>query len=1143
MSMKDKAKKTYKEFKLTTIALKNKNTVYILAVVIALFGLISYEQLPKELFPDVAAPYVMVQTAYPGNSPLDIENLVTRPIEKEIEGTNGIKEITSTSAQDASMIFIEFNFDVDINRALQDVKDAVDQAKSELPNDLPADPAVSELDFSEFPFININLSGDYSTKELKDFAEILEDRFEPIKEVSKVEIQGINEREIKIHVDQHKLEAYDMSFRDIETAVVNENMSISAGEVKLGETRRSVRTVGEFESMEELRNIPVKNENQNVVYLKDVANVIDGYEDPTSFARLDEEPVVSIQVVKKGGENLLNATANIKEELKNVQEEHLLPANLNISITNDQSDMVKKQLTNLENSLIISIIFVVIVLFFFLGTRNALFVGFAIPMSMLLSFVILGLADFKINMMVLFGLILALGMLVDNAIVVVENIHRFVSEGYNKWQAAKYAVGEIAVPIIASTATTLAAFLPLAFWDSITGEFMKFLPITLIIVLTSSLFVALVIIPVISGTLIKKGEQNDKTSPKKGIKIAAILIATSVLFYIVKFNILGSLLVIAAIVTLFNVFIFTHIGQWFQNVFLVALERVYTKVLKFALSGYNLIFFFLGTILLLVLTMGWYFSSNPKVLFFPENEPGYINILAELPVGTDINATDTFMVKMEEDVKEIIGERSKIVESILTNVGTGAVLEDGGGSGQGAKPNKGLITINFEDFEFRGDYKTSKIMRELSDQLSQRYPGVTLTIEKNRMGPPTGNPINIEVSGKEFNKLLAESDEILQAIDDANINGIEGMKMDLDIGKPEMIVTVKREQARRFGLSTGQIGSTLRTALFGKEISDFKVGEDEYPIQLRLQNKYRYDISSLMNQKIVFRNNQGRLIKVPISAVASFKYSTTYGSVKRKDLERVITLYSNVIEGYNPTEVNEQIKLALTEIDLPEGYNYKFTGEQKDQQESMNFLIRAMLIAISLILMILVSQFNSMIKPLIILASVLFSTIGVFGGLATFKMDFIVVMTGIGIVSLAGVVVNNAIVLIDYIELLKMDKRKELGLHKTALLPIAEATDCIIRGGKTRLRPVLLTAITTILGLLPMAIGVNIDFAGLLRSFEPNIYFGGDIASLWGPISWTVIFGLTFATFLTLIIVPVMYRITTKLQIFINELINGNKNQ
>lgn len=1141
MSLKEKAGKKYKEFILSSIALRNKNTVYILAVVIALFGIISYERLPKELFPDVAAPYVLVQTTYPGNSPLDIENLVTRPIEKEIEGISGIKEITSTSAQDASMIFIEFTFDVEINRALQDIKDAVDQSKSELPNDLPADPSVSELDFSEFPFININLSGDYSTDELKDFAEILEDRFEPIKEVSKVEIQGVNEREIKIHVDQHKLQAYDLSFRDIETAVANENVSVSGGEVKLGDSRRAIRTVGELETMEQLKNIAVKNEDQNVVYLKDIAEVTDGYEDPTSFARLDRQPVVSIQVIKKGGENLLNATENINNELKLIREENLLPKKLKISITNDQSDMVKKQLTNLENSLIISILFVVIVLFFFLGTRNALFVGFAIPMSMLLSFVVFGLADFKINMMVLFGLILALGMLVDNAIVVVENIHRFVSEGYSKWKAAKYAVGEIAVPIIASTATTLAAFLPLAFWDSITGEFMKFLPITLIIVLTSSLFIALVVIPVIAGTFSKKGEHNKKTSPRKGIKIAAILIATALLFYLFGANILGSLLLIAGIVTLFNVFIFSHIGQWFQNVFLVWLEKIYTRILTYALVGRNLYLIFFGTLLLLFATMGWYFSSSPKMLFFPDNEPSYINILAELPVGTDIQATDTFMIDMEEDVREIIGDRKEIVESILTNVGTGAVLEDGGGSGgQGAQPEKGLITINFEDYEFRGDYKTSQIMRELSNELSMRYPGVLLTIEKNRMGPPTGNPINIEVSGKEFEPLLEQSDKILQTIDDANIRGIEGMKMDLKTGKPEMIVTVNREQARRFGLSTGQIGNTLRTALYGKEISDFKDGEDEYPIMLRMMDEYRYNISSLMNQKIIFRNNQGRLMKVPISAVADFKYSTTYGSVERKDLKRVVTLYSNVVEGYNPTEVNQQIALALSELNLPEGYNYQFTGEQQEQQESMSFLVQALLIAISLILMILVSQFNSMTKPLIILMSVVFSTIGVFGGLATFKMDFIVVMTGIGIVSLAGIVVNNAIVLIDYIELLKKDKRKELGLDESAALPLSEATDCIIRGGKTRLRPVLLTAITTILGLFPMAIGLNIDFAGLLSRFEPNIYFGGDIANMWGPISWTVIFGLTFATFLTLIVVPVMYRLTTKLQLFFNSMVKTN---
>lgn len=1140
MSLKEKAQKTYKEFKLTSLALKNRNTVYILAVIIALFGLISYNQLPKELFPDVAAPYVMVQTTYPGNSPLDIENLVTRPIEKEIEGITGIKEITSTSAQDASMIFIEFNFDVEINRALQDIKDAVDQAKSELPNDLPADPSVQDIDFSEFPFININLSGDYSTDELKEFAEILEDRIEPISEISKVQIQGLNEREIKIHVDQHKLEAFDMSFRDIESAVANENMSVSGGEVKLGDTRRAVRTVGEFESIEQLRNIVVKHEDQNVVHLSDVAEVIDGYEDPTSFARLNGQPVVSVQAVKKGGENLLDATAKLMKELEMIREEHLLPEDLKVSITNDQSDMVKKQLNSLENSMIISIIFVVIVLFFFLGTRNALFVGTAIPMSMLLSFVVLGLADYKINMMVLFGLILALGMLVDNAIVVVENIHRFVSEGYKKWDAAKKAVGEIAVPIIASTATTLAAFIPLAFWDSIVGEFMKFLPITLIIVLTSSLFVALVIIPVISGTFIKKGEQNSKPTAAKGIKIASILGATAVLFYLVNANILGSLLAIGAVVTLFNTFIFAHIGQWFQNVLLVKLENVYTRILKFSLHGRNLYLFFFGTVAMLILTMGWYFSSNPKVLFFPENEPSYINILAELPIGTDIHATDTFMVDMEEDVKAILGERKSIVKSILTNVGTGAVLENGGPAGQGARPNKGLITINFKDFEFRGDYVTSRIMRDLSDKLIRRYPGVTLTIEKNNMGPPTGNPINIEVSGKEFDVLLKESDHMLEVIEAAEIDGIEGLKMDLDVGKPEMIVSVDRDRARRYGLSTGQIASTIRTALFGKEISDFKVGEDEYPIQLRLKDKYRYDISSLMNQKISFRNNQGRLIKVPISAVADFKYSTTYGSVQRKDLKRVITLYSNVVEGFNPTEVNEQIKLALSGVELPEGYDYKFTGEQQDQQESMEFLIRAMLIAVSLILMILVSQFNSLVKPIIILVSVLFSTIGVFGGLATFGMNFIVVMTGIGIVSLAGVVVNNAIVLIDYIELLKKDKRKELGLEENAALPIEDATDCIVKGGKTRLRPVLLTAITTILGLFPMAIGLNIDFAGLLRSFEPNIYFGGDIANMWGPISWTVIFGLAFATFLTLIIVPVMYRITTKLQIFFNNLFSKN---
>ncbi len=1116
-----------REFKLTTLALKNKTSIFLLTLLLAAFGIYSYISLPKELFPDIVAPYVMVQTTYPGNPPIDIENLISKPIEKELETIKGIKEISSTSAQDASMIFIEFNPDVEIKDALLDVKDAVDKAKNELPNDLPYDPLVMDIDFSEFPIININLSGDYSIDELKKYGEILEDEIETIYEISKVEIQGINEKEVKINIDQHKMEAFQISFGDIESAVAYENMSISGGEIKLENTRRTIRTIGEFKNIKEIENIIVKHEEGNIVYLKDVAEVIDGYEEPTSYARLNKQPVVLLQVIKKGGENLLSATAQIEEILKEVREKHILPDDLKITITNDQSDMIKKQLNNLENSMIISIIFVVTVLFFFLGTRNALFVGLAIPLSMFLSFVILRAIDYRINMIVLFGIILALGMLVDNAIVVVENIYRFVDRGYSRFNAAKQAVGEIAIAIIASTATTLAAFLPLAFWDSMVGEFMKFLPITLIIVLSSSLFVALVIIPVFSSTFIKKAPQNDSPNKKRVFKLIAIFIGIAIISYFAGFIAFANILIIAAIITISNLYFLNRLGNWFQNDFLKKLENRYLRLLRFALRGRNPIAFFISTIVLLFLVIGMIGVRKPDVEFFPPNDPSYINILAELPVGTDIAATDIFMIEMDNYVTDELKPYKEIIKSILTNVGSGARGENElivGGS-QSTRPNKGLITITFVDYDFRKGINTSGIMKNLSDKLIGKYPGVTITIEKNKMGPPTGKPINIEISGKNYVQLINTTDTIQQIIEKSKIDGIEGLKMDLNIGKPEMLVTIDRDKARRFGLSTAMIASTIRTALFGKEISDFKAGEEEYPIQLRMMDKYRYSIASLMNQKITFRNDQGKLMQVPISAVADFKYSTTYSAVRRKDMKRVITLYSNVIEGYNANSINEQLKDVLKNYKIPEGYDYKFTGEQQDQQESMSFLIRALLIAMSLILIILVSQFNSIIKPFVIMASVLFSTIGVFGGIAIFDMNIIVAMTGVGIISLAGVVVNNAIVLIDYIDLLKKRKHKELGLDEGVSLPIEEATECIVQGGKTRLRPILLTAITTILALIPMATGMNIDFAGLLNNFAPNIYFGGDMVHFWGPISWTIIFGLTFATFLTLVIVPVMYRI------------------
>jgi len=1143
MSVKEIKDSVIREFKLTTLALKNRNTVFLLAFIILLFGGISYKNLPKELFPDIVIPTILVQTTYPGNAPIDIENLITRPLEKEIDGINGIKKLSSTSAQDASMVFVEFNTDVNIDDALTDVKDAVDKAMSELPNDLLFDPVVMDIDLSEFPIININLSGDFSLEELREYAEYLEEEIEGISEISKVELEGLNDREIRIDVDLHKLEALELSFYDIEMAVTAENVSISGGEIKLGSARRSIRTIGEFQSVKELGNIIIKRENGKIVYLKDVADVTDGYADPDSYARLDRQPVVSVQVIKKGGENLLEATDKIFQTVERAKKSGRIPADLNLTLTNDQSEYVRVQLHNLENSMVMGVIFVILVLFYFLGTRNALFVGMAIPMSMFTSFVVLNLIGFKLNMIVLFSLILALGMLVDNGIVVVENIYRFVSRGYKPFEAAKQAVGEIAVPIIASTATTLAAFVPLAFWGGLTGEFMKALPITLIIVLTSSLFVALVIIPVFSATFIRVGgtAYDSKPNKKKGYTIAFIMLGITVPFYLMKAYFFANLLALFAIIGILNLLIFHKAELWFQQVFLVWLEKIYTRSLIFALSKRRPLWFFFGTIALLFFTLVLFSIRAPQVNFFPVNAPNYINIVAEFPIGTDITETDRFMKEqLEEDVFRLIDPYRDIVKSVLTTVGKGGE-EDLSNMSVGGTPHKALTTVTFVDYELRKRIDTRAIMREISEELIGKYPGVRLSIEKDNMGPPAGKPINIEIVGQEFNDLLYLADSMMTYIDMAGIDGIEGLKINLTVGKPELLVNIDREKAGRYGVSTMQIASTLRTALFGKEISDYKVGEEEYPIQLRLQEKYRYDVPSLMNQKITF-NEEGRNIQVPISSVADFTYSTTYGSVRRKDMDRVITVFSNVIEGYNATAINEQIAATLENFELPEGYSYAFTGEQQEQQESMAFLGRAMLIALALILLILVSQFNSIIRPAIILASIVFSTIGVFGGISTFRMDFVVVMTGIGIVSLAGIVVNNAIVLIDYIELLKARRRKDMGLEPDAFLPVSIARECIVQGGKTRLRPVLLTAITTILGLLPLAVGLNIDFRGLFTSFEPNIYFGGPQVLFWGPMAWTVIFGLTFSTFLTLLIVPVMYRLTTLMQKRMIDLIQLRKN-
>ncbi|MBT3750616.1 MAG: efflux RND transporter permease subunit [Bacteroidetes bacterium] len=1120
-------KKAVREFKPTTLALKNKNTVYLAVFILLTFGIISYFTMPKELFPEINFPTVFVQSIYPGNSPEDIENLITRPLENELQSVQGINELRSSSMQDFSMIFVEFQTNVDIKEALVDVKDAIDRSKSELPDDMLADPQAVDLDFSSFPILNVNLSGDYSLIQLKEYAEFLQDAMERVYEISQVNISGVDERAIRIEIDLPRMEMLGLSFQAIENTLRMENITMAGGELSIGGTRRSVRTVGEFKTIDDIRNIIIKQDPTHIVYLRDVAEVIDGFEDKKSYARLDGKPVVTLQVIKKDGENLITASESVMQIIVDAYADGYVPSDLDVNYTFDQSKDTKEQLSNLENSIIIGVILVITVLFFFLGLRNAVIVGLAIPMSIFITFVILNIQDAQVNMIVLFSLILALGMLVDNGIVVVENITRYRERGYPKFEAARLAVGEIAMPVISSTLTTLAAFFPLMFWEGMMGEFMKYMPITLIVVLTSSLLVALVFIPVFINTFDREGKKAKGAPRKKLLIVASSMAVVAILFYFMKIIWVANILALIAIIISTHQLFMNRIAIWFQKHFLSTLERWYQRLMTFSLRGKNPIWFLLGMFILFFLSMAFYGYRSGNILLFPEREPGEILVHAELPLGTDIQVTDSVARFMEKRVVELIGDDMDIVESMLTTVGNGARRMDEMATGE--TPHKAMVQLNFVDFIHRGGINTRDIQKRVSDGLIRQYPGIDFFVEVMDEGPPTGSPVNIEIIGEEFDVLLGLADTLINKIENSAIKGIEGLKTNVELGKPELLVEIDRDKAQRYGLSTLTIASTIRTALFGKEVSNFKVGEEEYPIQIRLADEYRTNISSLMNQKITFLNQATMMpAQIPISAVADFKYGTTYGSVSRIDMERVVTVYSGLLAGYNTTRVNQQLNQLLRDQQMPDGYTFRFTGEAEEAESTSMFMMQALLLVISLMMIILVTQFNSFIKPVIIIASVFFSIIGVFGGLASFKMDFVIMMTGIGIIALAGVVVNNAIVMVDYLGLLKRKKREELGLGQKDLLTPDVAVNCVIEGGKTRLRPVLLTAVTTILGLLPMAIGFNINFATLFTELKPNIYFGGDNALYWGPLSSTVIFGLAFATIVTLVIIPVMYVIAQR---------------
>jgi len=1138
--LKDKLR----EFGLSSFAVDNATSVFLVALMIFLFGISSYTSIPKEQFPEASLPTVYINTPYFGNSAEEIENLISRPLEKEIESISGLKKITSTSIQDFSVMIAEFDADLEIEDAVRKVKDAVDVAKAELPTDLDQDPAVLEIKFSDIPIVSINVSGDYGQDELREYAEYIQDKVESLKEINKVDLKGALEREVQINVDLNKMQALQVSFNDIQNAVSSENMTMSGGEIVNNGFRRALRVVGQFDNVEELKNIIVKSENQRPIVLKDIAEVAYTFEDRTSYARSDGFPVISLDVIKRRGQNLLSAADKIKAIVADAETE--LPEDLKISLFNDQSENTRNEVSNLENSIISGVILVILVLLFFLGLRNAAFVGLAIPLSMLMGILFLNISGTTLNIVVLFSLILALGLLVDNAIVVVENIYRYMQNGYNGNDAAKYGAGEVAWPIIASTATTLAAFLPLAVWPGIVGEFMKYMPITLIIVLSSSLFVALVINPVFTSRFMKVDEKAENKSEYKR-KVRNVMLGATVLLLISISGVASgndtvrNFFGFAVVLVLLNFFVLRPLSFMFQNGFLPRLERAYNKFISWILSGWKPGLTFIGTFILMILVSMLIGAFPPKTEFFPSADPIYVNTFVELPMGVDIKATNEIVKEVEKDINDVLKGREQVVEAVLTQIGENT-SDPNEPPAPGVTPNKARITVTFVPSSQRNGVSTKDIMNDIRKKVIGKYSGVQINVAKNADGPPTGKPINLEIKGEDIDSLIVISDKVQDYINNLGIGGVEELKKDVKLGKPELLINIDREAARRYELSTFSIASALRTSVFGSEVSKFKQGEDEYPIMVRLSEDYRNDINKLMNQKITFRNpTNGQIVQVPISSVATFEYSSTYNNIRRKDGERVITIFSDVLNGYNANEIVAEMQTSLEDYKFPEGYSFEFTGEQQQQAEDMAFLGNAFIFALFLIFIIIVAQFNSIISPFIILLSILFSTIGVMLGYFITGMTYSIIFSSVGIISLAGVVVNNAIVLIDYINLLVKRKRESLGIADMYLMDKMDVRQAIIEGGATRLRPVLLTAITTVLGLIPLAMGINFNFFTLISELDPKIFIGGDNTAMWGPMSWTIIYGLTFATFLTLVVVPVMYWLAYRMKFSAGKLFNRRK--
>ncbi len=1105
----------YKTFWLTNFAVDHPISVLTLFVLIVLGGLYSYLTIPKEASPDITVPFVAVNTIYSGVAPEDIETLITRPLEEELNKISDIKTLTSQSVESFSRITAEFEAGMDMTEALQLVREKVDIAKPELPE--PAEePAIVEFNFSEFPIMQVNVSGEYSLMRLKELAEDIQDEIEQIPTVLSVQLSGGLEREVKVDVDLGKLKYYGISFTDVIEAIAFENVTVPGGTIDVGDVKYLVRVPGEFEDTRQIEDIVIEAPDGWPIYVRDVATVDFGFKERETYARLNGNSVVTLSVSKRTGENIIETSDAVRAVIAAMEPD--FPPTTHVSITSDSAKYVRSMVSNLENNIISGLILVVSVLLFVLGVRNASFVGVAIPLSMLLSFSVMQILGFTMNMVVLFSLILALGMLVDNAIVVVENIYRFREEGFDRKTASKLATAEVAMPVIAATATTLAAFAPMAFWPGITGEFMSFLPKTLMIALTSSLFVGLVINPTLCS-LFMRLETEPRPRLTREFRFGMWIVGGLVILALSRGRPLTTFLLAGTVIglILLNRFVLDPVGHWVRDRALPATLHFYEGRLRWALRHRLLV---MGqTVAVFAVVLVLFGAFNAGIEFFPEDiPPDDIWVQVETPVGTRAEVTDGIVQRLEQELQGIEGRAD--YESIVAT--TGSKIADMG-SQMGSQ--YATVAISFVDFELR-EHDTNETLEFMRSSIGGDVAGATITVAKPNMGPPTGKPINIEIIGEDFETLKDLGDRMVALLSNADVAPkLDGLESDLDDARPELRVEVDREKAALFGVSTLDIGNTVRSAINGTEASTFRDGEEEYDIVVRLAEQYRSDLSSLADLTVESDMED----PIPLTAVATWHIEEGFSGINRKDMDRVVTVSSDVRAGYNGNAVLAEVQETLTGFDesLPAGYRLSYTGQQQEQQESQDFLFSAFLWALFLIGFILISQFDSILKPGLILSTVLLSTVGVLIGLLVFRMPFGVIMTGVGVISLAGIVVNNGILLIDYVHVLR--DRDGLGEHES-----------LVMGGVTRFRPVTLTAITTVLGLAPLAIGLNIDYNRFFRTLNPNIFWGGAQAAWWGPMAIAVIAGLTFATFLTLILLPVMHSLLDETVGFVRRHFRAN---